>query len=84
MFLGFNTDGSFKVFTKEGVENKGKFRVVADTFFMYDHTCGMQVPGKYLLTFYGEDSVAFALANDPCKERAGEVNGGRMKRRAGR
>jgi hypothetical protein len=84
VFLDFNTDGSFKVFTNAGVENEGRFRVVGDTFFMYDHNCGMQVPGRYLLTFYGEDSVVFTLANDPCKERAGEVNGGRMKRRTGR
>jgi hypothetical protein len=47
---------------------------------MYDDNCGMQVAGKYKLNFYTEDSLSFSLIEDSCTERAGEVNGGVIKR----
>ncbi|MBS1934784.1 MAG: hypothetical protein JST96_12360, partial [Bacteroidetes bacterium] len=62
------------------VENEGKYELNGDVFTMYDKGCGMNVPGKYKLTFYTPDSVSFSVLQDSCKERIGEVNGGVITR----
>jgi hypothetical protein len=80
VFVDFTKNGTFKVYSKEGTENQGSYRTGLDTLLLYDNKCGMKMPGKYLLNFYGEDSVSFFLLQDSCTDRAQEVNGGRMKR----
>jgi hypothetical protein len=80
LFSEFNKDGTFKVYSRTATENSGSYHTSIDTIFMYDKNCGMQVAGKYLLHFYGTDSVSFSLLQDSCGERAQEVNGARMKR----
>ncbi|HEY4336886.1 MAG TPA: hypothetical protein VGM89_13340 [Puia sp.] len=80
VWVDFNGDGSFKVYTAAATENQGRYAMNADTISLYDNNCGLSVAGRYLLKFYGEDSVSFSLLADPCKDRSGEVNGGRMKR----
>ena len=47
---------------------------------MYDKNCTINVCGKYKITFYTKDSASFALIEDSCKDRAGEVNGGAIIR----
>jgi hypothetical protein len=80
VWVDFNKDGSFKVYTPTSTENEGHFTVTTNTVSLYDKNCGTDVPGRYLLKFYSKDSVSFSLIDDPCKERSGEVNGGAMKR----
>jgi hypothetical protein len=80
LFIDFDKDSSFRVYTRTSTENSGSYHTSSDTIYMYDKNCGMQVPGKYLLHFYGADSVSFSLLQDSCGERAQEVNGARMKR----
>jgi hypothetical protein len=80
VWVDFNADGGFKVYTATSTENQGRYVVNADTISLYDNNCGMSTTGRYLLKFYGEDSVSFSVVNDPCKDRSGEVNGGRLKR----
>jgi hypothetical protein len=80
VWVDFNSDGSFKVYTETATENSGRYEMNKDTISLYDNNCGMSVAGLYLLKFYGQDSMSFLLVNDPCKDRSEEVNGGRMKR----
>jgi hypothetical protein len=80
VWVDFSADGGFKVYTASSTENQGKYVLDADTISLYDNNCGMSTAGRYLLKFYGEDSVSFSVVNDPCKDRSGEVNGGRLKR----
>jgi hypothetical protein len=79
-FLDFNKDGTFKVTANGQTENEGKYKFYNDTFSMYDNNCGMNVCGKYKITFYNKDSASFAVIEDSCKDRAEEVNGGIIKR----
>jgi hypothetical protein len=80
VLVDFNEDGTFKVSVDGNTENEGKYKLNQDTFFMYDENCGIEMPGKYKLTFYGEDSVSFSLIEDACLGRAQDVNGGSIKR----
>lgn len=80
VWVDFKRDSTFKVFTAASTENEGRYKVDADTISLYDNNCGTTVAGRYLLNFYTEDSVSFTLIADPCKDRSGEVNGGRLKR----
>jgi len=80
VWVDFSADGAFKVYTATSTENEGRYVLNADTISLYDKNCGMSVAGRYLLKFYGEDSVSFSVVNDPCKDRSDEVNGGRMRR----
>ena len=80
VWVDFTADGAFKVYTATSTENEGRYVLNADTISLYDKNCGMSVAGRYLLKFYGEDSVSFSVLNDPCKDRSDEVNGGRMRR----
>jgi hypothetical protein len=80
VFLKFDSNGNFKVTVGNSIENQGHYVFKNDTFTMYDANCGLSVGGKYKLTFFTEDSVSFTLINDSCKGRAGEVDGGRIKR----
>ena len=45
-----------------------------------DEGCGNGYWGKYNLTFVGEDSVSFAVVEDSCSGRRGQVNGGGLRR----
>ena len=74
VLVDFNDDGTFKVTVNGETENEGNYKVNDDTFFMYDHNCGMQVAGRYKLNFYTEDSVSFSLIQDSCTERIQVVN----------
>ena len=47
---------------------------------MYDNNCGMNICGKYKITFYNKDSASFAVIEDSCRDRAEEVNRGTIKR----
>ena len=80
VWVDFNADGRFKVYTATSTENEGRYVMNADTISLFDNNCGMSMAGRYLLKFYGEDSVSFTVVNDSCKDRSGEVNGGRMRR----
>ena len=80
VWVDFNSDGGFKVYSASSTENQGRYVMDRDTISLYDNHCGMNVAGRYLLKFYGEDSVSFSVVDDPCKDRSGEVNGGRLKR----
>ncbi|MEO8713335.1 MAG: hypothetical protein ABI405_14480 [Parafilimonas sp.] len=78
--VDFNNDSTFKVSVNDETENEGKYKLIEDTFFMYDNNCGMEIPGKYKLTFYNEDSVSFSLIDDACIDRTVEVDGAAIKR----
>lgn len=80
VLLKFDSSGSFKVTVGNTVENQGHYSFNEDTFTMYDANCGSSFVGKYKLTFFTEDSASFTLIDDSCKDRAGEVDGGRIKR----
>ena len=78
--LDFGADGKFKVTVDGALENQGIYSFKQDTFVMFDTNCGMNTPGKYKITFFTPDSAAFTLITDSCRDRSGEVDGGRMKR----
>ena len=80
VYLDFSNDGKFKVSVGTHVENQGRFTFENNVFSMADSNCGTNVVGTYKLTFYTADSVGFSLIADSCKDRAGEINGGRIKR----
>ncbi len=80
VFLDFNKDNSFKVTVDGKTENEGSYTFVNDIFSMYDNNCGKTIAGKYQIIFYTEDSASFKLIQDSCTDRAGEVNGGIIKR----
>ena len=80
VLLEFKPDGNFKVTVDSALENQGRFTFKNDTFRMYDQNCGTTVEGKYKIDFYTPDSAGFRLINDPCKDRSGEIDGGRIKR----
>ena len=79
-YIDFTSDSIFKVIVNGNVENEGKYKLNKDVFSMYDNNCGMQVEGKYKLTFFTSDSLSFTLIADSCTNRSGEVNGGVIKR----
>jgi|SRR5450432_2258984 hypothetical protein len=78
--IDFTADGHFKVMVNGNIENEGKYTLSKDVFSMYDNNCGMQVEGKYKLTFFTSDSLSFTLIADSCINRNSEVNGGVIKR----
>lgn len=80
VLLEFKSTGAFRVTVDSNVENEGRYEFRNDTFTMYDNHCGLTAPGKYRINFITADSAVFLLINDPCKDRAAEVNGGRIKR----
>jgi hypothetical protein len=80
VWVDFGADGAFKVYTATSTENQGRYTIDRDTISLFDNNCGMQTAGRYQLKFVGEDSVSFSVVDDPCKDRSGEVNGGRLKR----
>ena len=80
VLLEFKTTGAFRVTVDSSVENEGRYEFSNDTFTMYDKGCGPTVPGKYRIDFITADSAVFLLINDPCKDRAGEVDKGRISR----
>jgi len=80
IILAFHADGKFIVTVNGALENQGAYSFKQDTFTMYDANCGKDIQGKYKITFFTADSAAFTLISDPCKDRAGEIDGGRIKR----
>ena len=80
VLLEFKSTGAFRVTVDSNVENEGRYEFKNDTFTMYDKNCGPTVPGKYRINFITADSAVFLLINDPCKDRAAEVSGGRISR----
>lgn len=80
IYLDFNPDNTFKVTVDGRMENAGNYQFMNDTFYMYDKNCGLNVVGKYKINFVNEDSASFKLIQDSCSDRAGEVNGGIIKR----
>jgi hypothetical protein len=80
VLLEFKSTGTFRVTVDSSVENEGRYEFVNDTFTMYDKGCGSAVPGKYRINFITADSAVFLLLSDSCKDRAAEVNGGRIRR----
>ena len=80
VFIDFNKDGTFKVTAGSQTENEGRYEFKNDTFSMYDKNCGLNICGKYKITFHNNDSASFAVIEDPCRERADEVNKGIINR----
>ena len=80
VLLEFQPTGAFRVTVYSNLENEGRYEFKNDTFTMYDKGCGLAVPGKYQIDFITADSAVFLLIDDPCKDRAGEVGGGRISR----
>ena len=78
--VDFSADGHFKVIVNGNIENEGKYTLTKDVFSMYDNNCGMQIEGRYKLTFFTSDSLSFTLIADSCINRSSEVNGGIIKR----
>ena len=76
VYLDFNRDGTFKVSTKDRVENEGLYEFYNDTISITDKNCGEKIQGIYKITFHTDDSASFKVITDPCLERAGEINGG--------
>ncbi len=79
-YVDFMSDSTFRVMVNGNVENEGKYKLNDNVFSMYDNNCGMQIEGKYKLTFFTGDSLSFTLITDDCTQRSGEVNGGVIKR----
>jgi len=80
VILDFHADGKFNVTVDGALENQGTYSFKQDTFTMYDANCGKDIPGKYKVTFFTPDSVVFTLIVDSCKDRSGEIDGGRIRR----
>jgi len=81
LYVDFNRDGTFKNFLSNGtVVFDGKYKLSNDTFSIYDKGCGLDYPGKYKLTFSGENSIYFAVIEDSCKGRRDDINGSTLKR----
>jgi antitoxin component YwqK of YwqJK toxin-antitoxin module len=81
LYVDFNRDGTFKNFLSNGtVIFEGKYKLSNDTFSIYDKGCAMDYPGKYKVTFSGENSIYFAVIEDSCKGRREDINGSTLKR----
>ena len=74
--IDFNGNGTFKVSTRDRVENEGLYTFYNDTISITDKNCGEIIQGIYKITFHTDDSASFKVITDPCLERSGEINGG--------
>jgi hypothetical protein len=80
ILVDFNNNGTFKVTVNDTTENEGNYKLINDTFYMYDNNCGIQTAGMYKLNYYTEDSLSFKLIQDSCTDRIQEVDGGTIIR----
>jgi hypothetical protein len=77
-FVNFNKDNTYTVVLPNGAIGENGFYSLKDSIFSIKNVkdvCGHDYWGKYNLTFYGSDSVHFALIEDSCTERRMDLVG---------
>ena len=78
-YIDFKPDGTFKVIGPDGeIGHSGNYKLDNATFSIKNDKggCGDGYWGTYQLTFYGRDSVSFAVIRDSCTGRREEIVGG--------
>jgi hypothetical protein len=78
-YLFFKGDSTYNITLPNGqIGERGMYYLKDSTFFIKniaDNACGKNYWGKYSLSFYGDDSVHFALIEDTCTARRADVVG---------
>ena len=78
--MDFRDDGSYHVIASSGQETlSGNYKQSDDTLAFMDKGCG-NTWGKYLITFYGNDSLLLKTISDSCTGRMQGVEGVTAKR----
>jgi hypothetical protein len=81
IYVDLNSDGTFKNFLSGGqVVFQGKYTFKGDVFSIFDKGCNMNYPGKYKVTFTDANSIYFAVIEDSCSGRRGDVDKSTLKR----
>ena len=77
-YVDFQEDNTYTVTLPDGqIGERGNY-LLKDSVFSIKNikdVCGKNYWGKYHLTFYGSDSVHFALMEDTCSERRMDIVG---------
>jgi hypothetical protein len=78
-YVFFKEDSTYTIALSNGeIGERGMYFLKDSTFFIkniVDDACGKDYWGKYNLTFYGNDSVHFALIEDSCTARRTDIVG---------
>ena len=78
-YVFFKEDSTYTIALPNGeIGERGMYFLKDSTFFIkniIDNACGKDYWGKYNLTFYGNDSVHFALIEDTCTARRTDIVG---------
>ena len=78
-YVFFKEDSTYTIALPNGeVGERGMYFLKDSIFFIkniVDNACGKDYWGKYNLTFYGNDSVHFALIEDTCTARRTDIVG---------
>ena len=77
-YVDFKKDHTYEVSLPNGqIGERGNYLLKGSVFSIKNikDVCGMGYWGKYNLTFYGGDSIHFALINDTCSARRMDMVG---------
>ena len=78
-YVFFKEDSTYTIALSNGeIGERGMYFLKDSIFFIKniaDNACGKDYWGKYNLTFYGNDSVHFALIEDSCTARRTDIVG---------
>ncbi|MGN6604127.1 MAG: hypothetical protein ACTHK8_16845 [Ginsengibacter sp.] len=77
-YVSFNADNTYAVSLPNAqIGERGNY-LLKDSLFLIKNikdVCGKDYWGKYKLTFYGNDSIHFALIEDSCTKRRMDMIG---------
>jgi len=78
-FVDFFKDGTYDVVLPDGnIGERGNYKLKDSVFSIKNakaYVCGADYWGRYKLTFYGDDSLAFKLIDDSCTNRKNDIVG---------
>jgi hypothetical protein len=79
-YVDFKRGGMYDVTLPNGqIAEEGYYKLNNSTFYIKNakpKVCGNDYWGVYKLTFYGKDSLSFAVINDSCTNRRNDIVGG--------